>query len=249
MTFPHWMQMLDAQNPTLSKDESKTRHLKTITQHVEEDDSSDLSSEPEEEEKVNKRGSRSRRQRLDPQSPGYEDGMAQGARIAQDCFNMVRQQMGTEWSRAASESGKERKRAVPLRPSDPEHKDACAMYTQKDFNPDSGYYPDNKKDSLPYKWEGNKFVPETKIMKAPTQTAFYKTGEGNAIPNIELKKHFRTRCLNCGMKGHSSNHKSCPLAKYGNIWDLCSTCEAGMHTKCLVHQDHLVPFLRERRRN
>ena len=165
----------------------------------------------------------------------FKEAYLQGFRDSQDTYISGVHQIQNDRGNS--------KTVTPIKPGGAAFAAAADKFPLKTLvSKNNGNYPDNNRVNLPYRMVGNFFVPDEKVVQVPEVPTFFALPNGNAVVNSALRNHFRTRCATCGMKGHSSEHPSCPLRDSDATWDLCGRCKAGYHSKCKLHADHWTPF-------
>ena len=136
----------------------------------------------------------------------------------------------------------------PVRATAEQVAEAEKIHSFAELYSDPQDYPHDSLDKLPYKLDGNFFIPDVKIMQIPNDPLWKAYNTGRVVLTASVTNHFKGRCTWCGMRKHSMSHPNCVYANKVPTWDICEKCFTGFHAQdvCIVHPDSLVPHSRLR---
>jgi hypothetical protein len=99
-------------------------------------------------------------------------------------------------------------------------------------------YPQDNSSTLAYDFQNGVFIPHQGIM-----ATFLAYSSGQTVLAKAIVNHFRGRCAQCGMRGHSAKHPGCAYHGLPATWDLCSRCRTGFHPvkECAVDLAKVIP--------
>ena len=130
-----------------------------------------------------------------------------------------------------------------VREGDPKYEIACTKFSKSDSL--NKNLPEVPREMVPFLKNQDGTIqpaPHVKVTPFPRGLAVFGFDAGKQRFNLTraIKTHFENKCATCGLPGHRSSSKYCPMASAADSWNLCPTCRLGFHTNCVYNKDFLA---------
>ena len=129
----------------------------------------------------------------------------------------------------------------PMPPRGSDYEKAARQHDLKALISAETDYPYNNQTKLAYDFRAGVFDPHEEIPRAPGNP-FLVYQDGKSVIGYSTINHFKGRCTQCGMQGHSATHPRCVYAKCSPTYYLCRRCGTAFHAaqKCAINLNKVV---------